>query len=181
MDAGATQVMITVKDGGIKQLQVQDNGCGIEKKDLDLLCERHATSKLREYDDLSSIQTLGFRGEALASISYISHLSVVTMTGDDETTIGHGWRAAYRDGALQKDSLRPAPGTRGTTILAEDLFYNAPLRRKSLRNASEEYAAVLEVVQRYAVYHAGVAISVKKAEKRSRIFRHWSVSVEKKL
>lgn len=155
--------MITVKDGGIKQLQVQDNGCGIEKKDLDLLCERHATSKLREYDDLSSIQTLGFRGEALASISYISHLSVVTMTGKDEATTGHGWKASYKDGLLLKDSLRPAPGTRGTTLLAEDLFYNAPLRRKSLRNASDEYSALLEVVQRYAVYHAGVAMSVKKA------------------
>lgn len=159
LDAGATTVTITVKDGGIKSLQVQDDGCGIRKDDLDILCERHTTSKLRSFEDLNSINTLGFRGEALASISYVSHLTVTTMTALEET---HGWKASYKDGAMNPPTSRPAAATKGTIILAEDLFYNVPLRRKALRSASEEYNAILDVVSRYAVFRAGSAIAVKK-------------------
>ncbi len=194
LDAGATTVTITVKDGGIKSLQVQDDGCGIrvgylyvykvytvkisatnttkhttiflhfspplQKDDLAILCERHTTSKLRSFEDLNSISTLGFRGEALASISYVSHLTVTTMTALEGT---HGWKASYKDGAMDPPTPRPAAATKGTIILAEDLFYNVPLRRKALRSASEEYNAILDVVGRYAVYRAGSAIAVKKA------------------
>lgn len=123
------------------------------------MCERHTTSKLQSFDDLNSISTLGFRGEALASISYVSHLTVTTMTALEGT---HGWKASYKDGAMDPPASRPAAATKGTIILAEDLFYNVPLRRKALRSASEEYNAILDVVGRYAVFRAGSAIAVKK-------------------
>ncbi len=131
-----------------------------QKDDLAILCERHTTSKLRSFEDLNSISTLGFRGEALASISYVSHLTVSTMTAIEGT---HGWKASYKDGSMDPATPRPAAATKGTIILAEDLFYNVPLRRKALRSASEEYNAILDVVGRYAVYRAGSAIAVKKA------------------
>ena len=96
LDAGATSVAVQVKEGGVKLLQVQDNGSGVHVADLPLLCERHATSKLRAFDDLQSVGTFGFRGEALASISYVSHLSVVTHPQGAK----HALRAEYADGVL---------------------------------------------------------------------------------
>lgn len=135
--------------------------CHPQKEDLPILCERHTTSKLRSFEDLSSISTLGFRGEALASISYVAHVTVTTLPAADAAA--HGWRATYRDGAMDSGGPRPAAATRGTVILAEDLFYNAPLRRRALRPASEEYAAILDVAGRYAVYRAGAAVAVRKA------------------
>ena len=158
LDAGATSVGVSVKEGGVKLLQVTDNGCGVAEADLPLLCERHATSKLRAYEDLRSVGTFGFRGEALASISYVSHLSVVTMPEDAP----HALKAEYSDGAL-KGKPRPSAGVRGTQITAEDLFFNVPARRRALRPASEEYARLLEVAQRYAIFFAGRAISCRKA------------------
>ena len=158
LDAGATSVAVQVKEGGVKLLQVQDNGSGVHVADLPLLCERHATSKLRAFDDLQSVGTFGFRGEALASISYVSHLSVVTHPQGAK----HALRAEYADGVL-KGAARPCAGVQGTQVTAEDLFYNVPARRRALRPASEEYARLLEVAQRYAVLFAGRALSVRKA------------------
>ena len=126
---------------------------------MPIVCQRHTTSKLRHFDDLTTIATLGFRGEALASISYISHVTITTMTAFDTQ---HGWKATYKDGVMEGREPRPTAATPGTIILAEDLFYNVPLRRKALKSASDEYAAILDVVGRYAVYHAGAAVAVKK-------------------
>lgn len=88
LDAGSTSIKLTLKEGGLKLIQIADNGHGINKTDLPLLCTRYATSKLAKFEDLQSLVTYGFRGEALASISYVSHVEVVTKTRDD----GCGWR-----------------------------------------------------------------------------------------
>lgn len=102
------------------------------------------------------IDTLGFRGEALASISYVSHLSITTMTASEQT---HGWKASYTDGELA-GAPKPCAATKGTTILAEDLFYNVPLRRKALKSASEEYAAILDVVGRFVLLYICIILYI---------------------
>jgi len=158
IDAGATQITLTMKDGGLKLLQIQDNGHGIQEEDLPLLCERHATSKLREYDDLQSIDTLGFRGEALASISYVSQMTVTTMRAGEP----HGLRICYKDSEMDPAGPKPCAAVPGTTICVEHLFYNVPMRRKVLKSATEEYNRILDVVSRYAVFQPGVGITCKR-------------------
>ncbi|OKL56282.1 hypothetical protein UA08_08467 [Talaromyces atroroseus] len=164
VDAGSTSIEILVKDGGLKLLQITDNGHGINMDDLPILCERFTTSKLREFEDLAAIGTYGFRGEALASISHISHLTVTTKTASSSCA----WRAHYSDGKLvpakpgQSAKPKPTAGRGGTQITVEDLFYNVPTRRRAFRSASEEYAKILDVVGRYAVHCSHVAFSCKK-------------------
>jgi DNA mismatch repair protein MLH1 len=145
IDAGASRVSVTVKEGGLRLLQVADDGCGIARADLPLLCVRHATSKLRAFEDLETIATLGFRGEALASISFVAHLSVTTMPRGG----AHAWRASYQDGALQDPpGAKPCAGVPGTVLTVEDLFYNVPTRRKAFRTGgSEEAALILDLMQ----------------------------------
>ncbi|KAF2473912.1 DNA mismatch repair protein mutL [Lindgomyces ingoldianus] len=164
VDAGSTALEVVVKDGGLKFLQITDNGHGIDKEDLSILCERFTTSKLKAFEDLSSIGTYGFRGEALASISHIAHLSVTTRTKESSCA----WRAHYADGKLasakpgQSAEPKPIAGRPGTQITVEDLFYNIPSRRRAFRSASEEYAKILELVGKYAVHCSGVSFSCKK-------------------
>ncbi|PGH14110.1 hypothetical protein AJ79_03227 [Helicocarpus griseus UAMH5409] len=164
VDAGATSIEILVKDGGLKLLQITDNGHGIDCDDLPILCERFTTSKLKAFEDLSSIGTYGFRGEALASISHIAHLTVTTKTAGSRCA----WRAHYSDGKLvpakpgQSADPKPTAGRGGTQITVEDLFYNVPTRRKAFRSSSQEYAHILNIVGRYAVHCAGVSFSCKK-------------------
>lgn len=145
LDAGATRIAVTLKEGGLRLLQVADDGCGIAKRDLPLLCVRHATSKLRAYEDLETVSTLGFRGEALASISFVAHLSATTMARG----AAHGWRASYLDGALlDPPGARPTAAVPGTVLTVEDLFYNVPARRRAFRaGGAEEGALILDLVQ----------------------------------
>ncbi|KAF2423604.1 DNA mismatch repair protein mutL [Tothia fuscella] len=165
VDAGSTSLEILAKDGGLKLLQITDNGHGIHKDDMALLCERFTTSKLKTFDDLTSIGTYGFRGEALASISHIAHLTVTTKTQDSSCA----WKAQYGDGKLvptkpgQSAEPKPTAGRQGTQITVEDLFYNVPTRRRAFRSASEEYAKILDLVGRYAMHCSNVAFSCKKA------------------
>lgn len=128
-------------------------------EDLPLLCERHTTSKLREYEDLETISTLGFRGEALASITFVAHLSVTTMTAGQP----HGYKASYKDGQMEGEA-RPCAAVKGTQITVENLFYNVTARRKAFKNLSEEYGRILDVVSRYAIHKVGVSFSCKKVQ-----------------
>ncbi|KAI6007865.1 hypothetical protein EDC04DRAFT_2582604 [Pisolithus marmoratus] len=166
LDARATSIKITVKDGGMKLLQIQDNGCGIRVGlTYRFLAERFTTSKISSFSDLSRISTYGFRGEALASISHVAHLSVVTKTRPD----AHAWKACYLDGVLvpskpgQTPDPKPCAGIDGTIITIEDMFYNTPVRLSALRSPSEEYAKILDVVTKYAVHNPAISFLCKKA------------------
>ena len=131
---------------------------------MPILCERFTTSKLQKFEDLQSIATYGFRGEALASISHIAHLTVVTKTKDSPCA----WRAQYDAGRLcpqkpgQSADPKPSPGRPGTQIIVEDLFYNVPTRRRAFRSASDEYNKIIDMVGRYAIHCSRVSFSCKK-------------------
>eukprot|EP00941_MAST-03F_sp_MAST-3F-sp1_P005511 g5511.t1 len=170
VDAGSTDIRVTVKSGGQKLLQISDNGSGIKKADLDIVCERFTTSKLRKFEDLKTIQTYGFRGEALASITHVARLSIISKTADSKI----GFRAHYSDGKLvpatrsaKSSAPRPCAATTGTTIKVEDLFYNCPTRRKTLGTPSQEYKRILDVVSKFAIHFGskehkgGVSFSCK--------------------
>ncbi|KAG6292207.1 hypothetical protein E4U46_000451 [Claviceps purpurea] len=165
VDAGSTALDILVKDGGLKLLQITDNGCGIEKDDLAILCERHTTSKIKAFEDLSSIETYGFRGEALASISHIAHLSVTTKTKGSTLA----WRAHYLDGRLaapkpgQPVEPKGVAGRPGTQITVEDLFFNIPTRRRAFRSHADEFNKIIDMVGRYAIHCQGVGFTCKKS------------------
>ncbi|KAG0379446.1 DNA mismatch repair protein [Mortierella sp. AD032] len=164
LDAGSTSIQVSVKDGGLKLLQIQDNGHGIRVEDLAIVCERFTTSKLRTFDDLSTMSTYGFRGEALASVSHIAHVTITTKTKESNCA----YKASYSDGVIIPAKPggvaepKPCAGNNGTQISAEDLFYNVPTRRKALKNAAEEYNRILDVVNRYAIHNEGVSFTCRK-------------------
>ncbi|XP_012528513.1 DNA mismatch repair protein Mlh1 isoform X2 [Monomorium pharaonis] len=157
LDAKATNIQITTKEGGLKLLQIQDNGTGIRKEDLDIVCERFTTSKLQKFEDLSALTTFGFRGEALASISHIALLAITTKTTDEKCA----YKASYINSKLKAPPV-PCAGNQGTMITIENLFYNVATRRKALSNPSEEFTKITEVVMRYAVHNPTVGFTLKK-------------------
>lgn len=159
VDAGSTSIHLDVLEGGLKMMQITDNGSGIDVNDLELLCVRHATSKIKSYDDLRTIATYGFRGEALASISHIAHVKVTTKTPDSS----FAWTAKYNGSKLAGTPTKSA-GNDGTRIMVEDLFYNIPSRRRAFRSPNEEFNKILEMVAKYAVHCWNVGFALKKLD-----------------
>ncbi len=161
LDAGSTSIVVTCKGGGLKLLEIKDDGRGIHHKDFPILCERFTTSKLHKYEDLETIATFGFRGEALASISHVARLSITSRTSDSECA----YKANFKDGKIvplgpgDPSLPQPCAGNVGTTINVKDLFYNMDTRRKAFKNAGEQHQKILEVVTRYAINFGGRGLS----------------------
>ena len=153
IDAGATQVTIEIRKAGRELIRIADNGCGMSHDDALLSLLRHATSKIRTAEDLLQVSTLGFRGEALASIASVSKLTMRTAEED-------GIRIGIRSENGQVERLDPVGGTRGTEILVENLFYNTPARLKFLKSDATELGACIDIAGRLAVAHPQVSIRV---------------------
>jgi len=146
LDAGAARIDLDVEQGGIKLLRLRDDGQGIAREDLELSLSRHATSKIQALEDLEAVASLGFRGEALASISSVSRLKLVSRTAEQDS----GWEVRV-EGRDMEAVVTPAPHGQGTTVEVRDLFFNTPARRKFLRTEKTEYRHLEEVVRRLAL------------------------------
>ncbi len=149
LDAGADRIEVQVVAGGVKQLSVRDNGHGMSPEQLPLAIAPHATSKIRDLDDLEAVASFGFRGEALASIQSISRLRLVSRTADTD----HGWELA--PGVF--DEPRPTPAKPGTLVDVRDLFFNVPARRKFLRTERTEFGHVDQLMRKLALANPDVA------------------------
>ena len=150
VDAGATQITVEVQNGGMTFLRVTDNGCGIAPEDAPTAFLRHATSKIRTKEDLAAIGTLGFRGEALAAISSVSRIDLLTKTAECDGVSLH-----LESGVVT--SQQPAGCPQGTTILVRDLFFNTPARMKFMKSDSAESSAIAAVVQQQALAHPEIS------------------------
>lgn len=146
LDAGADRVEIDIDKGGAKLIRIRDNGCGVAKDELVLALSRHATSKVATLDDLEGINSLGFRGEALASISSVSRLTFTSRTAEQS----EAWQA-QAEGREMSVTIKPAAHPVGTTVEAVDLFFNTPARRKFMRSEKTEFAHIDELVRRIAL------------------------------
>ncbi|KAJ8442861.1 hypothetical protein Cgig2_022227 [Carnegiea gigantea] len=157
LDARSTSINVVIKDGGLKLIQVSDDGHGIRYEDLPILCERHTTSKLSKFEDLQSIKSMGFRGEALASMTYVAHVTVTTITPGQL----HGYRVSYRDGVMEQEP-KPCAAVKGTQIAIENLFYNMTARKKTLQNSADDYSKIVDLLSRFAIHHINVGFSCRK-------------------
>ena len=151
VDAGATQVTVEIRNGGMTFLRVTDNGCGMSPEDAATAFLRHATSKLRTAEDLAAITTMGFRGEALAAIASVSRIDMLTKTADSTM----GYSVSLEAGTVIEESEAGCPD--GTTIIVRDLFYNTPARMKFMKSDTVEGSKVTAAVQQQALAHPGVA------------------------
>lgn len=155
IDAGSKNIIVDIEDGGIKRIRVTDDGCGIHKEDLTLALSRHATSKISSLDDLENVMSLGFRGEALASISSVARVTLSSCVAGATT----GWQIKA-EGQTAVPSVSPIAHPQGTTIEILDLFFNTPARRKFLRTGQTEFSHLEEVVKRLALSHFDVGITL---------------------
>ena len=161
IDAGATSVEIELESGGVRLIKIRDNGCGINEEELPIALQRHATSKISSLDDLTSVLTMGFRGEALSSIASVSRMSITSKPPGQS----HACQVSY-DSASGELDVRPASHPAGTTVSVADLFFNVPARRKFLRTDRTEFAHIESAVRKIALAASHVAFSVTHNGKR---------------
>lgn len=165
LDAGATQITVRLEAGGVKRIAITDNGCGIPPEQLPLSLARHATSKIASLVDLENVSTLGFRGEALASIASVSQLTL--------TSRSHAQAHAWQISGHAPDKASPASGAQGTVIDVQDLYFNTPARRKFLKTEQTEFGHCAEVVRRIALARPDVRFTLSHNGK---TVDHWQES-----
>ena len=161
IDAGSQRIEVEIEQGGARLIKVRDDGIGIGEQDLPLALARHATSKISSLEDLEGVSSLGFRGEALASISSVSRLELVSNAEEDPR---QGWRVVA-EGRGMEARVTPAPHPRGTSVSVRDLFFNTPARRKFLRTEKTEFAHVEEAFRRQALSRYDIAWVLKHNQK----------------
>ena len=169
LDAGATQITVRLEQGGVKRIAITDNGRGIPPAQMPLALARHATSKIASLTDLENVMTLGFRGEALASIASVAQLTLTSRSSDEP----HAWQISGNAEA----AVTPASGAQGTLIDVQDLYYNTPARRKFLKTDQTEYGHCAEVVRRIALARPDVSFSVTHNGK---AVEHWKEAADEK-
>ena len=162
LDARANKITVEVEQGGVKLIRIQDDGRGILKQDLALALHRHATSKIKKIGDLENINSLGFRGEALASISSVSRVSLLSKAREGEYDAG--WQIDV-EGNIAHKSLVPVSHAVGTTIEVRDLFFNTPARRKFLKKERTEFSKIDEIIKRLALSRFDVHVSLRHNQK----------------
>ncbi|MDV6317290.1 DNA mismatch repair endonuclease MutL [Idiomarina sp. HP20-50] len=165
LDAGATQLVLDIEQGGSKRIRIRDDGCGIVQQELTLALSRHATSKIKNLDDLEHIGSLGFRGEALASISSVSRLRLISKPAEQQ----EAWQA-WAEGRDMRVNVEPAAHPNGTTADIQDLFFNTPARRKFLRTEKTEFSHIDEVIKRIALSRFEVGFQLNHNGKSVRNF-----------
>jgi DNA mismatch repair protein MutL len=160
-DAGATQITVDIEQGGSRLIKIRDDGCGIVKEDLPLALSRHATSKISSLADLDCVTSMGFRGEALPSISSVARLTLISRVADTECA----WHIRG-DGSEQAFDLQPDPHPQGTTVEVRDLFYNTPARRKFLKAEKTEFTHIESLLQKLALsrFHIGFTLTHNQKE-----------------
>ncbi|MEQ1486376.1 DNA mismatch repair endonuclease MutL [Methyloglobulus sp.] len=159
-DAGATTISIDIEQGGARRIRIRDDGCGIVKEDLPLALSRHATSKIASFEDLERVASMGFRGEALPSISSVSRLTLISRVAEADCA----WLVSA-DGSEQGFDLQPDPHPLGTTIDVRDLFYNTPARRKFLKTEKTEFAHIESLIQKMALSRFDIGFSLSHNQK----------------
>ncbi|BFU61288.1 MULTISPECIES: DNA mismatch repair endonuclease MutL [Rodentibacter] len=175
LDAGANKIQVDIENGGASLIRIRDNGSGIPKAELNLALARHATSKIADLDDLESILSLGFRGEALASISSVSRLTLTSRTAEQS----EAWQV-YAQGRDMETTIRPASHPVGTTVEVANLFFNTPARRKFLRTDKTEFAHIDEVIRRIALAKFNIAFTLTHNGKLIRQYRP-AIDLEQQL
>ncbi len=153
IDAGATQIDIRLENGGIRRIAIRDNGCGIPSEQLQLALTRHATSKIASLEDLEKVATLGFRGEALASIASVADMTLQSRTAEEP----HAWQIRGNDPSR---TLTPSSGARGTLVEVHELYADTPARRKFLKSEQTEYGHCAEIVRRIALSQPGIRFTL---------------------
>lgn len=159
-DAGAGQITVEIEQGGLRLIRIRDDGCGIDKEDLPLALYRHATSKIASLADLEKVVSMGFRGEALPSISSVSRLTLISRIEADDCA----WKV-MSDGSERQNEPEPDPHPQGTTVDVRDLFYNTPARRKFLKTEKTEFAHIETLIQRMALSRFDVGFKLLHNQK----------------